>query len=101
MTETPAIRICINKMEKIITFKIKTRYYLELLMPETIQLLGSTNSKITKDENGENVTHFEITEEILVDCNVVNNNNSHLVNSMRMRCFTIFGIYGYSIHSFL
>ena len=38
-----------------ITFKIKTGYYLELLTPETMKLLGSTKSKITKDENGKNV----------------------------------------------
>ena len=33
--------------------KIKTGYYLELLTPKTMKLLGSTKSKITKDENGE------------------------------------------------
>ena len=31
-------------------------------MPETIKLLGSTKHKITKDKNGENVPHLEITE---------------------------------------
>ena len=31
-----------------IVFKIKRGYYLELLSPETIKLLGSTKSKITK-----------------------------------------------------
>ena len=39
-------------------FKIKTKYYLELLTPETMKLLKSTKSKITKDENGENVTYL-------------------------------------------
>ena len=43
------------------TFKIKTGYYLELLTPETTKLLGSTKSKITKDENGENVAHLELS----------------------------------------
>ena len=38
-------------MENIITFKIKTGY-LEILMPETMKLLGSTKSKITKYKNG-------------------------------------------------
>ena len=56
-----------------ITFKIKTWYYLELLMSETMKLLGSTKSKITKDENGENVPHLEITKVVWVHCNVVNN----------------------------
>ena len=36
-----------------------------------MKLLGSTSSKITKDENGENVPHSEITEVVLVDCNIV------------------------------
>ena len=31
-----------------------------------MKLLGGTKSKITKDKNGENVPHIEITEEILV-----------------------------------
>ena len=42
-------------------------------MPETMKLLGSSKSKITKDENGKNVPHLEITEVILVHCNIVNN----------------------------
>ena len=41
-------------------------------MPETIKLLGSTKSKITKDRNGKNITHLEITEVISVHCNIVN-----------------------------
>ena len=55
-------------------FKIKTGYYLELLTPETMKLLGSTKSKITKDENGKNVPYLEITEVVLIHCNVVNKN---------------------------
>ena len=39
--------IYVNKIESRIMFKIKTGYYLELLTPETIKLLGSTKSKIT------------------------------------------------------
>ena len=38
-----------------------------------MKLLGSSKNKRTKDENGENVPHLEITEVVLVDCNVVNN----------------------------
>ena len=49
--------IYVNKIENRITFKIKTGYYLELLTSETMKLLGSTKSNITKDENGENVPH--------------------------------------------
>ena len=43
-------------------------------MPETVKLLGSTKSKITKNENGENVPNLEITEVVLVHYNIVNNN---------------------------
>ena len=32
----------VNKIENKITFKIKTGYYLELLTPEVMKLLGST-----------------------------------------------------------
>ena len=35
--------------------------------------LGSTKSKITKNKNGKNVPHLEITKIVLVYCNVVNN----------------------------
>ena len=38
-----------------------------------MKLLGSTKSKITKDENGENRSHLEITEVVLIHCNIVNN----------------------------
>ena len=64
--------IC-EKIENRITFKVKTGYYLELLMPETMTLLWSTKSKITKIENGENVPHVKINEVILLHCNIVNN----------------------------
>ena len=43
------------------------------LTPEPMKLLGSTENKITKDKNGENVPHLEITEIVLVHCNIVNN----------------------------
>ena len=43
---------------------MKTGYYLELLMAETMKLIGSNKSKITK--NDENVPDLEITEVVLV-----------------------------------
>ena len=52
----------VNRIENRLTFKIKNGYYLELLTPETMKLLGSTETKITKDKNGENVPHLEIVE---------------------------------------
>ena len=44
VADNPSIMIYINKKQNRITFKIKTRCYLELLTPETIKLLGSTES---------------------------------------------------------
>ena len=38
-----------------------------------MKLLGSTENKINKDKNGENVPHLEIAEVVLVHCNMVNN----------------------------
>ena len=38
-----------------------------------MKLLGSTENKITKDKNSENVPHLEITEVVLIHCNIVNN----------------------------
>ena len=73
VTDIPSIRIYESKIENKITFKIKTGYYLELSTPEIMKLLESTKSKITKNENGENVPHLEITKIVLVNCNIVNN----------------------------
>ena len=36
-------------------FEIKTGYYLQLLTAEIIKLHGSTENKIIKEKNGENV----------------------------------------------
>ena len=42
------MKIFVNDIDIIrVTFKIKTGYYLELLTPETMILLGSTENKIT------------------------------------------------------
>ena len=38
-----------------------------------MKLLGSTENKITRDKNSENVPHLEITEVVLVHCDIVNN----------------------------
>ena len=69
----PSIQIYVNKIENRITLKIKDGYSLELLTKETMKLLGSTENKITKDKNLENVPHLEIIEVVLVHCNIVNN----------------------------
>ena len=71
--DNPSVRMYVNKTENKITFKIKTGHYLELLIPETMKLFGSTENKITKDKNGENIPHIETTEVVLVHCSIVNN----------------------------
>ena len=40
-----------------------------------MKLLGSTESKITKDKNGENVPHLEVVELVIVHCSIINNNH--------------------------
>ena len=73
ITSKPSVQIYVNKIENRITFKIKDGYSLELLTPEIMKLLGSTKNKITEDKNGENVPHLQITEVVLVHCDIVNN----------------------------
>ena len=69
VTDNPLIRIYINKIENRIKLKIKSGYYLELLTPETMKILGGTKTKITKDETGEDIPYLEITEVVLIHCN--------------------------------
>ena len=38
------------------------------------KLVGSIKSTINKDENGENVPRLDITEVVLIHCNIANNN---------------------------
>ena len=67
------MQIYVNKTENRFTFKIKNGYSLEILTRETMKLLGSTENRITKDKNGENAPHLEITEVVLVHFNIANN----------------------------
>ena len=67
----------VRKIDNIITFKIQTGYYLKILTPETMEILGRAESKITKDKNGESEPHSKITELVLVHCNIVNNDYQH------------------------
>ena len=63
--------INVNRIENRITFKRKTGYYLEL------STTVNTENKIIKHKNGENVPHLEITEVLLIHCNIVNNDYQH------------------------
>ena len=66
------MRKYINKIENTNKFKIKTGYQLPILTPETIKLVESTKRKI-KNDNSKNVCYLEITELVLIHCNVGNN----------------------------
>ena len=59
-------KIYVNKIENRITPKIKTEYYLEVLTPKTVKLLGRNKSKINKDKNSENEPHLDIAEVVLM-----------------------------------
>ena len=67
------MRIYVKKIENRITFKIKTGYYLQLVMSETMKLLRSTRNKIAIEKNGKNLPHLEITEVVSIHCIIVNN----------------------------
>ena len=67
--DKPSVQIYVNEIENRIPFKIKNGYSPELLTPLTMKLLGSTQNEITKDKN----CKIEITEVVLVHCNIVNN----------------------------
>ena len=42
------MKIYVNRIENRIAFKIKSEYYLELLTPEIMKLLGTTKKKKLK-----------------------------------------------------
>ena len=83
--DKPSIKMYVNKIENRVTFKMKNRHYLELLTPETMKLLGSTESKITGEKNGENIPHLEVAELVLIHCNIVD--NSYQQNSRILYTF--------------
>ena len=72
-----------NKTENRIKFKIKTGYYLRLLTLETMKLLGSNKSMITKNEEGENV-NLEITKIIFLILLII------IINKIQESCIHLF-----------
>ena len=74
LTENPPVQIYPNKIKNRIVFKIKTGYKLELLPPETMNLLGITKKYVDQDKDGEDVPKLESFEVALVHFNLVNNN---------------------------
>ena len=45
VTDNPLIKIYVNEIKNRIAFKIKTGFYLKLLTPETMKLLGALKRK--------------------------------------------------------
>ena len=72
-----------NKTENRIKFTIKTGYYLRLLTLETMKLLGSNKSTITKNEEGENV-NLEITKIIFLILLII------IINKIQESCIHLF-----------
>ena len=73
----PQVQIYPNKTKNRMVFKIRTRYKLELLTPETMKLLGSIKKDVDKDKDGENVLKLESVDVVLVHCSLVKNDYQH------------------------
>ena len=85
--DNPSTRIYVNKIHNRIIFEIKTGYYFELGTPEKMKLFGSTENKINKDKNCENVPHFEIKEVVLAHCSII---NKFYINSFQINQSTVY-----------
>ena len=73
LTENPPIKIYPNTIKNRIIFRIEPGYKLELLTPETMNLLRTTKKVVDQDKNGENVPRLESVEVVLKHCNLVKN----------------------------
>ena len=69
LSESSPLKIYVNIISNRIIMKIKTRYILELLTPELIKLLGSTDKTIFKDQNVEKVLNLEIISRFIIASN--------------------------------
>ena len=54
---------------------------------KTKKLLRSTKSKTTKNENGENIPFLEITDVVLIDCNIVINDYQQVSTVFAQKIF--------------
>ena len=66
-----------NRIEHRIVFKIKIGYKLELIVLETMRLLGNTKKDIDKDQDSKNVPKLDSVEIVLVHCNLVKSYYQH------------------------
>ena len=83
LTENPSIRTSSNRTENRITFKIKSRHYLEL---QSKKFLASTEIKIANHRNSKNVPHLEITKVTLLTV-AIGNVEEFLVHLFEMNHF--------------
>ena len=65
------IHVYINRINNRLVFKVKDGYKIEVQMPETIKLFGSTKRLIDKTKHGEFVLSLEVVELVLVQRNLV------------------------------
>ena len=70
-SDKPPVQIYVNKIQNRVMFKIESGF--ELLIPETMKLVGRTDERITKDKNSEHGPHLENTEVTLVHWSIFNN----------------------------
>ena len=54
-----------------------------------MKLLESTENKITENKDSENLPHLEITEVVLVHCNIVNKYYQQYIQEFRLPLFLI------------
>ena len=52
-----------------------------------MKLLGSTENEISKNKNGENIPHLEMTEVVLVHCVVL---STMIINKIKELCIHLF-----------
>ena len=62
----PPIHVYIDRINNRLVFKIEDGYKVELQMPETMKLFGSTKKLIDKTKNGEKLRSLEVDEVVLV-----------------------------------
>ena len=77
LPSNPPIHIYINRINNRLVFKIKDGCKLELKLPETTKLFGSTKKLIDKTKDVKNATSLEVVEAVLVQCNLLENEYHH------------------------
>ena len=92
-----SVQIYTNKIKNRIAFKIKAGYKLELLSPETMKLLGSTEKDIDQDKDGEDAPKLESIQVVLVHCNSVN--NSYQQESIQQESIQVVLVHCYSVNN--